>query len=560
MFKPQPQYLRNQQHWSITMLNYTSYSLAQALAVFNIVIAEQDQALLASCQALVNDSRKLQRNDVFCAVIGEQQDGREYIEQAIEQGISVVLSECKQAQYHGDIIRTEMEKRTVLVIRFYQLNFHLFALCQHYYQYPQQQMTLIGVTGTNGKTSTCQIIAKLLEAEQQSCAILGTLGAGTVDALTPLTNTTPGATELHHYLTLFKSNHINNIAMEVSSHALSQRRITSEFIDIAVFTNLSRDHLDFHQTMAAYSAAKKQIFSASAKQIAILNNDDKQAQQWLANWPSNQPYFVYGRVDINAAKQHARYVVAEKIQHSQSGVSFNLLTHLGDVKIVSPLLADFNIDNLLAAIAVLLAKKPLADKEPLADKDSLTNEKTLADIAQTIASLTPIIGRMEAFSQAQQPTAVVDYAHTPDALENALLACKEHCLGKLWVVFGCGGDRDKGKRALMGQVAEKGADRIVITNDNPRSEPPELIANDILLGCQQSEKIIVMLDRKQAVLSTLAKASADDLVLFAGKGHENTITIGNQQFDYNERATVKSFYQQANTKHSNKPLRNKEAQ
>ena len=506
------------------MSNLQHDSLTNTLTHFNINISEQDKALFAHCNELVNDTRKLQENDVFCAIIGEHQDGREYIEQAVKSGITMVLSECVKAQQHGELIRTRIANKSVVIIQFYQLNQQLFNLCQRYYQQPQQSFSVIGVTGTNGKTSTCQIVAKLLEANEESCAIMGTLGVGKVDKLTALTNTTPGATELHHYLAQFNRNGEQNLAMEVSSHALSQRRISSNIIDIAIFTNLSRDHLDYHQTMAAYSAAKKTIFSGNVAQIAVLNNDDEQTQEWLNDW-QQQPYFLYARVNTEVAKQHSHYVVAENIQHHATGVSFELHTHLGHQYINSPLLGDFNIDNLLAAISVLIIKN-----------------KSLAMIAKAVTQLTAIAGRMEAFCAASKPTAVVDYAHTPDALENALLACKEHCRGELWVVFGCGGDRDKGKRAIMGAVAEQNAQHLIITNDNPRSEAPELIATDILAGCQKPEKTIVMLDRKQAVLTTLAKAKADDVVLLAGKGHENNIIIADKIIAYSERATVAEFY------------------
>jgi len=508
------------------MLNYAQFSLTQMLSHFGVDISllnEQDYALLEQSNAMVNDTRKLSKNDIFCAIVGEQQDGREYIDQAIKLGAAIVLIECDTATQHGEITRARVGSDIALAIKFYQLNYHLFALCQHYYQVPQKQITMIGVTGTNGKTSTCQIIAKLLEANHQSCAVIGTLGVGKVDDLTPIANTTPGATELHQYLNTFKEMSIENVAMEVSSHALSQRRITNNIIDIAVFTNLTRDHLDYHHTMAAYSDAKKEIFNENSDQIAILNGDDQQAQQWLTHWNNQHTCIVYGK-KINVS-QYPCFVMANNIHHTNQGTCFDLITHLGELKIQSPLLGDFNVDNLLAAISVLLAKK-----------------QPLNSIIQAVLKLTPVIGRMESYSYSHKAMAVVDYAHTPDALKNALIACRMHCKGDLWVVFGCGGDRDKGKRALMGEIAEQLADHITITNDNPRNETPELIATDIIAGCVHPEKITIILDRKQAVLSTLAKAKTEDLVLLAGKGHENTIIVGKNIIDYSERTVVQQFY------------------
>ncbi len=500
-----------------------NFSIVNTLKNFDIDIDESYQAPLKHCAQLVNDSRVIKVNDIFCAIIGAQQDGRDHIDQAVKSGAVLVLTECKNQQYHGEATLCRVATKSSLVIQFFQLNYHLCTLCQHYYQQPQSNMTMIGVTGTNGKTSTCQLIAKLLVANQQSCSVLGTLGAGKVDALEPLVNTTPGATELHQYIMSFKQQGDQNVALEVSSHALSQRRLTHAIIDIAVFTNLSRDHLDFHHTMAAYGAAKKTIFSGQPSQIAILNGDDAQAQQWLECWHEKQPVIVYGKT-IKLA-QFKQYVIATDISHVSRGITFKLVTHLGEQTVTSPLLGDFNIDNLLAAIAVLIAKNI-----------------PLLGICQAIAQLTSVIGRMEIFTVQGETTAVVDYAHTPDALENALVACREHCQGSLWLVFGCGGDRDKGKRSLMGRVAERRADHVIVSNDNPRSEAAELIANDILAGCQHPEKITVMLDRQQAVLATLAKAKPEDMVLLAGKGHEDYLMVGNKRIDYNERAVVNAFF------------------
>jgi UDP-N-acetylmuramoyl-L-alanyl-D-glutamate--2,6-diaminopimelate ligase len=506
------------------MANHAHTTITEVLAKFTIEVPSAYHAKLESCQAIKNDTRSLVANDIFCAIIGNQCDGRDYIDQAILQGAILILSECELAKNHGAISQRRSGENSALVIEFYQLNQKLFSLCQYYYQQPQKDMTIIGITGTNGKTSLCQLVARLLEAHKQSCAILGTLGAGRVDKLIPLNNTTPGATELHHYINEFKAQGIKNVAMEVSSHALEQARIVAEFIDIAVFTNLSRDHLDYHKSMAAYAAAKAKIFSHNASQIAILNVDDQQAQQWLTQWPVQQHIIAYG--NMFNTKQYNTFVSAKNIKHHHSGVSFTLVTHLGESIVNSPLLGRFNIDNLLGAIAILIAKKI-----------------EFSAICHALKCIKPVAGRMETFSGKNKATAVVDYAHTPDALANALIACRDHCTGELWVVFGCGGNRDQGKRSLMGRIAEQNADHVVITNDNPRDEPPEVIANDILRGCAQPAKVMVILDRQEAVLSTLTKAKANDIVLLAGKGHEDYIIIGNQHLNYNERAIVQNFYQ-----------------
>ena len=503
------------------MFNSNGKMISELLAQFAINI---ELELSEQTRHLVNDSRALAAGDIFCAVNGTTAQGRAFIPQALAADCHLVLLETDNDAEHGNLaMRQSASGFAVPVIEFYRLNQQLFQLASAFYQQPQQKLTMIGVTGTNGKTSTSQLIAKLLTANGLRCSVIGTNGAGQVEQLTPINNTTPGATELMHWLQQFVEQGQSAVAMEVSSHALDQRRVAAELFDVAVFTNLSRDHLDYHHSMEHYAEAKFQIFAANGKQTAIVNGDDATAQQWLANWRHPQTLMVYGR--NSAVSQYAQFLYASGISHHAQGVSFTLKTHLGDSLINTKLIGDFNIDNLLAAIAVLL-----------------NAEVSLASIAQSVQLLTAIPGRMESFSAANMPLAVVDYAHTPDALENALKACRQHCQGQLWLVFGCGGDRDSGKRPLMGQIAEANSDNIIITNDNPRTESPQAIADDILSGCQQPEKITVMLERQQAVLAALRQATSDDVVLLAGKGHEDYLIIGEQEFSYNERELVRSTY------------------
>jgi len=502
------------------MFNSSSHYIEQVFASFDI----QCQLEIADkVRHLVNDSRDVQQHDIFCAVLGTAQSGELYIEQAINNGCDVILLECKSVNNHGELSYLFSGKKRIVQICFYQLNQKLFNLAKGFYQNPQSELKMIGITGTNGKTSTSQMIAKLSNTCQQRCAVIGTNGAGDVENLTPIINTTPGATQLHQLLNDFKEGHNQSVAMEVSSHALAQGRVNANLFDIAVFTNLSRDHLDYHKTMENYAAAKFQLFSQNSTQVAVINGDDKQAKAWLSHWSKEQCVIVYGRsAQIN---EHKRFVQATDIKHHQAGISFKLKTELAAITINSPLMGNFNIDNLLAAISVLLIQ-----------------DVSLNTIAQAITSLTPVAGRMEVFSAKEKATAIVDYAHTPDALKNALIASRQHCLGELWLVFGCGGDRDKGKRAQMGKIAEQLSDHVIITNDNPRNEIPEYIATDILTGCQQPDKISVLLERQQAVLKALNSAKSKDVVLLAGKGHEDYIIVGNNHIPYNERELVRSIY------------------
>ncbi len=502
------------------MFSSSSMFIEQLLAEFDI----HCQLELNDCvRHLVNDSRNVGQHDIFCAVQGTVKNGGLYIQQAIDNGCDLVLVECLQANEHGQLTTIEGTNRQSLQVAFYQLNAKLFALAQAFYRRPERDLTVIGVTGTNGKTTTSQLIAQLLNDRQHKCAVIGTNGAGQINDLTPLTNTTPGATELYQLLADFNGQAVTAVAMEVSSHALAQNRVKAELFDIAIFTNLSRDHLDYHQTMTKYAQAKYQLFTGDDQQIAIVNGDDQQAKQWLAEWPTQQTVLVYGRTA--GIQQYQRFAQARAISYHHHGVTFTLVTEQGQVDIDSPLLGDFNIDNLLAAIAVLLCKK-----------------MDLKQIANRVKLLVPIAGRMERYTGEGRATAIVDYAHTPDALQKALIACRQHCRGSLWLVFGCGGDRDRGKRPKMGAIAEQYSDQVIVTNDNPRAEDPTAISNDILSGCKSPERVKVILNRQQAVIDTLNKARANDLVLLAGKGHEDHIIHGNKRLAYSERKLVKSQY------------------
>ncbi|MBA6342363.1 UDP-N-acetylmuramoyl-L-alanyl-D-glutamate--2,6-diaminopimelate ligase [Colwellia sp. MB02u-10] len=502
---------------SLGEISLTANDLTQLKALFS----QQASATKAN---LVNDTRALIAGDVFCAVIGSLRDGREYIAQALAENCAMILQETTESSEHGQLTWCQQASGNAIpLLSYYQLNHELFELAKAFYNAPQQYLNVIGITGTNGKTSTSQIIANLLDACQKNCAVIGTNGAGKLAHLKTIENTTPSATELHQLLALFVEEKITDVAMEVSSHALAQKRVSASLFNTAVFTNLSRDHLDYHQTMTEYAAAKRAIFTCDSKQVAVINGDDPQAQSWLAHWPKLQPVVLYGR-GKNIANC-PRFAQALNVEHHTKGVSFTLNTEQGQVEIRSQLLGDFNVENLLAAIAVLMVENI-----------------ALTTIASAIRQLVPIMGRMEAFSSVGKATTVVDYAHTPDALSSALDACRLHCHGKLWLVFGCGGDRDVGKRALMAKVAESKADHIIITNDNPRSEDPEAIAADIIAGLGKTARFEKILDRKTAVLMTLKQADTDDVILCAGKGHEDYIIFGNEKRHYDERAIVKAFY------------------
>lgn len=514
-----------------TMLKPATQNITESLALFDIQLPDSINFLGLSGN-IQNDSRLVVEGDIFCAIIGHDQDGRKFIHNAIEKGAKLVIAECENPSEHGEVL-LEASLQNVYVVNFYQLSQALFNLVKDYYQAPQDKMTVVGITGTNGKTTTSQLLAQMLNALQKPCAVIGTNGAGSIDNLYPIENTTPGACELHQLLNFFTIEQFSYVGMEVSSHALEQTRVQADLFDIAVFTNLSRDHLDYHGTMAKYGEEKYKIFTGDNKQVAVINFDDAQSKTWLSRWPSQQVVWVYGREQ--SIENSKYYAYASNIKHHNKGVSFTLKSHLGAIELTSPLLGDFNIDNLLAAVCVLLIQGV-----------------TLQDVSIITKNLSAIAGRMEATSSPELATAVVDYAHTPDALAKSLQACRQHCDGELYVVFGCGGDRDKGKRPLMAKAAESYADHVVVTNDNPRSEDAQSIANDILAGFKKPESVTVTLERDEAVMSTLNKAKANDIVLLAGKGHEDYVMVGRadkqgnithiEKLPYNERLIVENFY------------------
>ncbi|WP_448565663.1 UDP-N-acetylmuramoyl-L-alanyl-D-glutamate--2,6-diaminopimelate ligase [Thalassotalea ganghwensis] len=494
-------------------------SLNDILSAVNVSVPCDIQ--VAKRALLTNDSRLLKSDDVFCAVIGQQADGRDYIEQALQKNVALVIKECQNEDHHGQVTQlTGANGEAVYQVNVFQLNLRLFDLASSFYDFPQQQLCVCGVTGTNGKTSISQLIAQLFALIGKPCAIIGTNGAGLPGQLLALNNTTPGATELMNLLASFAEQEIKHVAMEVSSHALDQKRVAPELFDVAVFSNLSRDHLDYHQTMDAYAKAKFTLFTQQSGQIAVINGTDEIAKQWLKYWPRQDDLIVYCKGEqLNNFK---RFVQASDIKHSASGASFILTTELDSVAIESPLLGDFNIDNLMAAVAVLLSQG-----------------FSLKEIALQVPKLTAVDGRMETFKGENSPTVVVDYAHTPDALEKVLHACRAHCHGNLWLVFGCGGDRDKGKRAMMAAVAERFADKVMVTSDNPRNEEPIDIIQDIVEGFEDATDIMIEVDRAKAIKEVIAGANKADIIVLAGKGHEDYIEVAGQKHHFDERVIVK---------------------
>lgn len=460
------------------------------------------------------DSRAAAAGDLFVALKGHQADGRRFIPQAIAQGVSAIVAEAQDEARDGEI----REMHGVPVIYLEQLHERLSALAGRFYQQPSERLRLVAVTGTNGKTTTSQLLAQWAQLLGETSAVMGTVGNGLLGHVVPTENTTGSAVDVQQMLAGLAAKGASFAAMEVSSHGLVQHRVAALRFSASVFTNLSRDHLDYHGDMAHYESAKWLLFSEHQYGQAIINADDEVGRRWLEKLPDAVAVTMenYSHTD-----SHGRWLKATAVHYHDSGATFHFASSWGEGTIESGLMGAFNVSNLLLALATLLALG-----------------YPLNDLLAVAPRLQPVCGRMEVFSVPGKPTVVVDYAHTPDALQKALDAARLHCTGRLWCVFGCGGDRDKGKRPLMGAIAEECADVVVVTDDNPRTEDPRAIVNDILAGMMDTGMAYVVAGRAEAVTNAVMQADADDVVLIAGKGHEDYQIVGTRRLDYSDRVTV----------------------
>lgn len=473
-----------------------------ARVVESRLYAEVCSALGTPIEKLTNDSRRVTPDAAFAAYPGAASDGRKFIDQAIQAGASAVLWEPSSFQW-----RPQWNVPNMPVAN---LASRLGELADAVYGHPSQRLWVIGVTGTNGKTSCSYWLAQALTALGVRTALLGTLGNGFTDDLSASNNTTPDAIVLHESLASYASAGARAVAMEVSSHGLAQRRVDAIAFDFAVFTNLTRDHLDYHATMADYAAAKARLFDMPGLRYAIVNSDDAFGGE-LARHMAERPLecVTYG---IDSGDVRARNIVLKS-----DAVWFEITSRWGDFAICAPVVGRFNVYNLLAIAAVLLA----ANTE-------------CAAIASAISKISPVPGRMQRIASDSGPTVVVDYAHTPDALEKALQSLREITSGRLLCVFGCGGNRDRGKRPLMGSVAARLADFTILTSDNPRDENPAAIIAEIAVTMRGKYEVIE--DRAVAIAHAIGAARADDVVLIAGKGHETYQEVAGRRIPFDDAA------------------------
>lgn len=463
---------------------------------------------------MVLDSRIAAAGDLFVAIVGHHIDGRHFIPQAIAQGVAAVIAEADGVAKEGEI----HQSHGVPIIYLSGLNKRLSALAGQFYRQPGEKLRLIGVTGTNGKTTTTQLIAQWAQLMNETSAVMGTIGYGILGRVTPTENTTGSAIDIQHRLNDLLTQGATLVAMEVSSHGLVQDRVADLPFAAAVFTNLSRDHLDYHGDMLRYEQAKWLLFSSHRVDKMIINADDAVGARWLAKLPQAVAVTMDNALPEN---WQGKWLKANKLSYHDDGAEIEFESSWGGGKIASRLLGAFNVSNLLLALATLLALG-----------------YSRKELLETASMLQPVCGRMEVFTAINHPTVLVDYAHTPDALEQALQAARLHCKGQLWCLFGCGGDRDKGKRPLMAAVAERFADRVIVTDDNPRSEEPAATVADIMAGFSSAANVQVIHGRAEAVTSVIMQAKSDDMILIAGKGHEDYQLIGDRRLDYSDRITV----------------------
>lgn len=482
----------------ITSLSTLLHGIVEVPSVFDLTI-----------HGLRTDSRDVTSGDAFVALSGAKTPAEHYLDSAIKAGASAVLLESENVrecyEYHG-----------ALVVPVIGLKQCLGTIADRFFERPSQRLRLVGVTGTNGKTSVTQYIAQLLKETGTPCGILGTVGYGMPGALQEATHTTPDVVQVNRVLWRILEQGGRAAAMEVSSHALDQGRVDGLKMTGAVFTNLTRDHLDYHGTMEAYGEAKARLFEREGLHFSVVNFDDPFGRQ------------LFGQLDGKCDR--IRYSLHESqtelwmksFNPTDEGFRADVDGQWGSFDIAVPLMGSFNASNVLAAMATVLALGVPVER-----------------VQQAVARLTPPPGRLERFSSAEGIRVVVDYAHTPDALANALAALRSHTSGKLICVFGCGGDRDSGKRPEMAAEAEKLADVVIVTDDNPRGEDPAAIAADIFAGFSSANSAALVHDRAEAIRRAIEMATPEDLVLVAGKGHESYQEIAGQKTHFSDAEQVR---------------------
>lgn len=492
-------------------------SLSELLEGFTV----NDEIPSVMVRSITSNSRDVEQGALFIALQGTQTHGIDFAIDAARSGAAVILYDAEDpyCRQRIPLLKKQVNTRWLGIDHLDRLNGQIVS---RFYGEPSHQMTIIGVTGTDGKTSVTHLLTQALGRLGYTVGSIGTLGYGIGNEVSQTAHTTPDAVTLQSCLYEFQQKDCQYVVMEVSSHALDQYRVSGCSIDIAVLTNLGRDHLDYHQSVEQYAAAKARLFNEFKLSGRVLNLNDRFGRQ-LASTFSHEQVVRYSSSKTEDIVAEVKLLERKITDQGQDIVA---MTKLGEIHAHTHLMGEFNIDNTLACIASLI---------------SLGFNQS--EINTAVAELMPIPGRMEKFPGGQDfPDVVIDFAHTEQALRACLETSRKHTSGQLWCVFGCGGDRDPGKRAGMGRTAEQLADRVIITDDNPRTEPADQIVRDILLGMENPQSVSVVHSRQAAIEFALNEADANDLVVIAGKGHEQEQIIGRERLPFSDRHMVQRIF------------------
>jgi UDP-N-acetylmuramoyl-L-alanyl-D-glutamate--2,6-diaminopimelate ligase len=479
-------------------------------------------------QGIKLDSRQISPGDLFVALKGASQDGTTFIQQAVNKGAVAVLLESEE----------NFQVVDVPILKVSGLKQKMGRIAMTFFKTPMSEIDFIGITGTNGKTTCAHYISQLLSSKTSPCGFIGTLGFGFVDDLTLGQHTTPDPISLYQQISSLYQRNARTIVMEVSSHALSQARVDGIRFKTTVLTNITRDHLDYHGDLDSYKKAKEKLFTEYTQGQVVLNLDDPTGLALFKRFKIGSEIQVYG-VSLKKPQQEQdleKTMFLEKLKLAPQGVRGQLYAPFGNVELKAPIRGEYNVSNLLLALMV-----------------ASLNNKPLTESIKRLNTLRPVPGRMTVFGGQQMPEVVIDYAHTPDALGSILRALRKDCLGELWCVFGCGGGRDNGKRALMAEIAELHCDHIILTQDNPRTEDPIRIIEDMKKGLKSLntlKSVSIELNRAQAIELAIQNAHEKDVILVAGKGHEPYQIIGEQRIPYQDAHIVKRMLAQWKIAHA----------
>ena len=486
--------------------------------------AEIDASIDCDIQALSLDSRKAMKGDLFFACAGTQGHGLDFLDQVFNKGVAAVAWEptaeydLPPGKYNAD--------SPVPLIAIDNLSDQVGRIADRFYHSPSSDLRVIGITGTDGKTSCSHFLANALCSDQQPVGVIGTLGYGLIGNLESASHTTPDAIRIHQLLDQMRDQGAQYVVMEVSSHGLSQGRVSGVEFEVAVLTNVSRDHLDYHGDEKSYAQAKQKLFFMPGLNKVVLNRDDDFGQQLMKLLPSFVNVVTYGDGSLSTAAAGDDLSFTD-LDLDREGISWRVEGSLGEANFKHHLFGRFNVYNLVAVMSAMMQLGLGWDQ-----------------ICKRVDTVATVPGRMEFYKssvRSNSPVVIIDFAHTPDALRQVLQALAHHGFGRICCVFGCGGDRDKGKRPLMGSIASDLADRVILTDDNPRSEDGDGIIDEILSGISDSSNVTVVRDREQAILHALENASGNDVVLVAGKGHEQYQLIGNEKITFSDSHVVTTW-------------------